>query len=271
MSRDIDAFTDASSSISNMASEPVDSVHPHIFLTDGTEIARGVQTVIQQFNLNDDQAFAFQVIVDQTIGRAKVGPQLRMGIFGEGGTGKSRLIDAVRAWFKFCRREQELVITATTGAAASKINGSTAHSATGIPFERKTGRKGEEGVHVKSKTKDWTDRNYMIVDEVSMMDTNVITNISTELGRIKALPSEKFGGVNIIFMGDFLQLSAVSTYDLYIDKPKTRTGHDIWRSLNAVVILRHQIRQAGDLRYAELLHRLRFHRLTDEDIDLLNA
>ena len=72
MSRDIDAFTDAPSSISNMASEPVDPVHPHIFLTDGTEIARGVQTVIQQFNLNDDQAFAFQVIVDQTIGRAKV-------------------------------------------------------------------------------------------------------------------------------------------------------------------------------------------------------
>ena len=122
----MDAFTKALSQTTTSASQLVDPVHPHIFLTDGTQIARGVQTIIQQFNLNDDQAFAFQIIVDHTIGRSKVGSQLRMGIFGEGGTGKSTLIDAVRAWFKFCGREQELIVTATTGAAASKINGYTA-------------------------------------------------------------------------------------------------------------------------------------------------
>jgi len=96
------------------------------------------------------------------------------------------------------------------------------------------------------------DRNYMIVDEVSMMDTNVIVNISTELGHAKSVPSEKFGGVNVIFMGDFLQLPAVSSRDLYVDNAKTRTGHDIWRSLNVVMILRHQIRQAGDPHYTQL-------------------
>lgn len=47
--------------------------------------------------------------------------------------------------------------------------------------------------------------------------------------------------------------------------------HDIWRSLNAVVILRHQMRQAGDSRYAQLLHRPRFHQPTDDDINLLNT
>jgi len=30
------------------------------------------------------------------------------------------------------------------------------------------------------------------------------TGISTELSRAKSLPSDKFGGVNLIFMGDFL-------------------------------------------------------------------
>lgn len=64
----------------------------------------------------------------------------------------------------------------------------------------------------------------MIMDEVSMMDTNVISNISTELGRAKSNPSEKFGGINVIFMGDFLQLPAVSSRDLYIDNAKRRTG-----------------------------------------------
>ena len=37
------------------------------------------------------------------------------------------------------------------------------------------------------------------------------------------------------------------------------------------MILRHQIRQAGDPRYAQLLHRLWFHQPNDEDIDLLNT
>jgi hypothetical protein len=119
--------------------------------------------------------------------------------------------------------------------------------------------------------KDWTDRNYMVVVEISMMDTDVITSASTKLDQAKSLPSEKFGGVNVIFMGDFLQLASVSSGDLYINNAKTRIGHDIWRSLNAVVILRHQIRQAGDLRYAQLLHRLRFHQPTDDDIALLNT
>ena len=271
MSREMDAFMNALLPRTSAGSRFIDPVHPHIFLTDGTEIARGVQAIIQQFSLNDDQAFAFQIIADQTIGRSKVGSQLRMGIFGEGGTGKSRLIDAIRAWFKFCRREEELVVTATTGAAASKINGTTLHSATGISFSKKKRRSDEEDVHVTKKMKDWTDRNCMIVDEMSMMDTDVIASASTKLGHAKSMPSEKFGGVNVIFMGDFLQLASVSSRDLYIDNAKTRTGHDIWRSLNAVVILRHQIRQAGDPRYAQLLHRLRFHQPTDEDLDLLDT
>ena len=55
------------------------------------------------------------------------------------------------------------------------------------------------------------DRNYMSVDEVSMMDTDVIASISTKLGSARSLPPEKFGGVNLIFMGDFLQLPTLSS------------------------------------------------------------
>jgi len=51
----------------------------------------------------------------------------------------------------------------------------------------------------------------MSIDEVSMMDTDVIARVSTKLGSAKSLPSEKFGGVNLIFMGDFLQLPTVSS------------------------------------------------------------
>jgi hypothetical protein len=204
-----------------------DPTQPHIFLTDGTEIVRAIQAITQQFNLNDDQVFAFQIIVDHTIGRSRVGSQLRMGIFSEGGTGRSRMIDAIRSWFKFCRRDQELIVTATTGSAASKISGTTAHNATAIPFDRKKDTRDEEDVRVMGKMRDWADRNYMIVDEVSMMDTDVIASVSSQLVHAKSMPSEKFGCVNLIFMGDFLQFQLVSSRDLYIDNPNTGMGHDI--------------------------------------------
>src|SRR5438045_1332882 len=104
-----------------------------------------------------------------------------------------------------------------------------------------------------------------------MMDCKVITRLHTQLCKAKSLPELKFGGINIIFMGDFLQIPAVSRLDLYIDNPKWQQGHHLWRSLNAVVILRKQMCQAKDPCYAELLHRLRLHQPSDEDIDLLNT
>lgn len=73
MSGEIDAFMKALSQTTTSTSQLIDPMHPHIFLTDGTQITRGVQTIVQQFNLNDDQAFAFQINVDHIIGRSKVG------------------------------------------------------------------------------------------------------------------------------------------------------------------------------------------------------
>ena len=55
--------------------------------------------IIHKFTLNETQQRVFRIIAYHTLGRSKVGPQLRLGVFGEGGTGKSRLIAAVRAWF----------------------------------------------------------------------------------------------------------------------------------------------------------------------------
>jgi len=72
-------------------------IQPHVFLTDGIQYQHAILEVVNRFTLNDEQKLAFRVIADHTTGRSKVGTQLLMGIFGEGGTGKSRLIEVVRA------------------------------------------------------------------------------------------------------------------------------------------------------------------------------
>ena len=66
-----------------------------------------------------------------------------------------------------------------------------------------------------------------------------------------------------------MQLPAVRNPDLYVDNKKFHFSHQLWRSLNAVVILREQMRQAGDPLYAAILSRIRLRIPTDEDIRIL--
>ena len=143
-----------------------------------------------------------------------------MGVLGAGGTGKSTLIEAIRLWFRQNHRERELIVTAMTGSAAVKIKGSTVHSAASIPIETSDGKK--MGKLKKQQLEAWKHRRYMIIDEVSMLDCKVMGHLHTQLTIAKASPDVAFGGINIIFFGDFLQLPAVINPDLYIDNKTSR-------------------------------------------------
>ena len=183
---------------------------PHVFITHGTDDDPAIVDIIHNFTLNEAQQRVFRIMADHTFGRSKVGPQLRLGVFGEGGTGKSRLIAAVRA---VLNRQNELVVTAPTGTDPFNVAGITLHSAANLPIGNQRKKK------IGSKTKHWIHRQYLIVDEVSMMDCKMLVNLNTNLKEAKHRHDDYFGGINIIFMGDFLQLATVSHLDVYIDKP----------------------------------------------------
>jgi hypothetical protein len=107
-----------------------------------------------------------------------------------------------------------------------------------------------------------------------MMDTKLLGALHTQLSKIKSDPFSDFGGVSILFAGDFLQLPIVTHMNVYISKHKDKVAqqsHLHWRKLNAVVILKQQMRQAEDQRYADLLSRVRLRSPTDEDLDLLDS
>ncbi|KAI0261449.1 hypothetical protein BC834DRAFT_785293, partial [Gloeopeniophorella convolvens] len=77
-----------------------------------------------------DQRRAFDVVywhAMQPTDNDRKPPPLLMQIQGEGGTGKSRVIQTISAMFKMLGREQELVKAAYTGIAAPLIDGKTTH------------------------------------------------------------------------------------------------------------------------------------------------
>jgi hypothetical protein len=143
-----------------------------------------VKKFVQTWKLNTKQAHAFTAIANHSLGYGVNGDrQITMGILGQGGAGKSHLIDAVPSWFNENGREKELVVLATTGSAAVNIRGSTVHTATGIVVD--DGDNTRVQPVTESDELAWIPKRYLIIDEVSMMDCGMLCQLDSRLRRLR--------------------------------------------------------------------------------------
>jgi len=134
-------------------------------------------------------------------------------ITGPGGTGKTKLIKYLVADTKLTGRK--LQVCALTGCAAVLLNcnARTIHSWSGIRLAKSDRDKIIESV-IKSRrsVQAWKSVNTLIVDEISMMSKKIF-EILDEIGKRVRRCSAPFGGIQVIFTGDFFQLPPVGTED----------------------------------------------------------
>ncbi|KAJ3836599.1 hypothetical protein F5878DRAFT_505669, partial [Lentinula raphanica] len=114
-----------------------------------------------------------------------------------------------------------------------------------------------------------------------MIGCRFLHRISEALSKAKEC-KDPFGGINIIFAGDFAQLSPVGDSSLCsrikTERVSTTAGQNaifgklLWFSIKTVVMLKVIKRQDGSAnqRFVDLLSRLRFGQCTDEDFKILN-
>ena len=157
-----------------------------------------------EYDLNElsvEQRIAFQKYINGE----------NLFITGPGGTGKSRLI---KHFVQYATKIGKPVsVCAMTGCAAILLecNAKTLHSWSGIKLAN-----GDPAAIVsrviKNKTSvaNWKKVAVLILDEISMLSAKLIAIID-ELGRrIRRIPVP-FGGIQVIFTGDFFQLPPVPT------------------------------------------------------------
>ncbi|KAJ7070384.1 hypothetical protein B0H15DRAFT_759240, partial [Mycena belliarum] len=77
--------------------------------------------------LNQEQARAFRIIADHSLDKRE--EPLRMFLGGPGGTGKSRVINAVTEFFTRRGQDRRFRLASYTGVAARNITGMTLHAA----------------------------------------------------------------------------------------------------------------------------------------------
>jgi ATP-dependent DNA helicase PIF1 len=130
---------------------------------------------------------------------------------GPGGTGKSYLINIIK---EIClKTHKDYQVTALTGCAALLLNAKTLHSwsGTGI-IESSDVTYYVNKIRKSKKITNWTEIDLLIVDEVSMLSKKLF-DILDAIGKKFRKNDKPFGGIQLIFSGDFYQLPPVCKGD----------------------------------------------------------
>tara|TARA_Y100000816_G_C26108334_1_gene590096 strand:- start:5278 stop:7134 length:1857 start_codon:yes stop_codon:yes gene_type:complete len=131
-------------------------------------------------------------------------------ITGQGGTGKTLLI---RHLLKSSQENfKKAKVCAMTGCAALLLqcNARTIHSWSGIKLGKEPPHIILESILDNAKKKvEWITTDILIVDEVSMMSKRIF-ELLDYIGKKVRKSSKPFGGLQVVFVGDFYQLPPVS-------------------------------------------------------------
>lgn len=156
-------------------------------------------------------------ITSQTEVLARLLNRENVFVSGPAGSGKTtvvkKFIDIIDAQFN---GNFSVATTASTGIAATLINGTTVHSWSGLGiFNRNYDprdpvlKKASDApkIYRTYDTIRYTD--VLIIDEISMLPAYYLDNINI-LCQYACRNKKPFGGIQVIFMGDFLQLPPVA-------------------------------------------------------------
>jgi hypothetical protein len=232
--------------------------------------------------LNDEQRMCFNIVsthLERTLAKEKVAP-LRLLIYGEGGTGKSRVIQSITERFRQAGKMGWLLKAAYTGVAASLIGGKTTHSIALV--SRTDGRPVSD--ETRSKLQEfWSPYRYLIIDEISMISKIFLAIIERNIGIGKAgLISESdddsFGGLSVIICGDFHQFPPVASPmrdalffpSISSDSMLSQIGRNLYEQFTTVVTLTQQMR-VSDPVWREFLSSLRNGEVRPEHITMLKS
>lgn len=195
-------------------------------------------------------------------------------ITGPGGSGKSALIKCI---FKDAQNmEKKIQVCALTGCAALLLGckAKTVHSWSGIGL----GNMAVEHLIARVKSNkysksSWKKTNILVIDEVSMLSLKLF-NALNKIGQSVRENNRPFGGIQVIFSGDFYQLPPVGKNPGEPDEARFCFESDDWNRVfekDCQIQLITIFRQSGDPVYSKILNEIRVGKMKRKSVDILEA
>ncbi|KAF8713523.1 hypothetical protein AX14_012976 [Amanita brunnescens Koide BX004] len=248
-----------------------------------TEHNYSIDKICKEYKLNVEQECAFRIIANHAV--LPNSEPLKMYIGGMGGTGKTQVLKAVSYFFEKRNEAYRFMIVAPTGSAAALLSGSTYHSAFGINDMSGEAQATKAMTQVRTRLQGI---DYIFLDEVSMLSCYDMYKISAQLCKVMNEHTIPFGGLNMLFAGDFAQLPPpiggenVALYSRIVGKFGTKVkwqeealGRALWHQVVTVVILWQNMRQKqqskNDDKMRKALENMRYEDCTFEDIQFLRT
>lgn len=194
---------------------------------------------------------------------------------GKAGTGKSTLLKHISRSTK-----KKHVVLAPTGISALNAEGQTIHSFFKLPFSPIP--PGDQSLKTTLKRIRSEQRKLIrnleliIIDEVSMVRSDIIDAIDVLLRMVRGKMYKPFGGIQMLFVGDLFQLEPVVTQqDAEILSRFYNTyfyyGALAFHANKPIIVELTKVYRQKDRQFVELLDRIRTGEATQHDVELLNA
>lgn len=206
---------------------------------------------------------------------------------GKAGTGKTTFLrDIVQSTHK------NVVIAAPTGIAAINAGGVTLHSLFQLPFgafipenrifdgsisfQLNTPKSLLANIQMnRHKRKLLQEMELLIIDEVSMLRADLLDAIDTILKSVRRKSALAFGGVQVLFIGDMLQLPPIVKDDEWNFLRQFYQGiyffnSKVLQNNQPIFIELDKIYRQNDPEFIAVLNNLRENQINQSDIEILN-
>lgn len=172
---------------------------------------------------------------------------LKMGknifLTGAAGSGKTYLLNKYIHYLK--DNNISVAVTASTGIAATHLQGITIHSWSGIGARDNMTDQELEKLLTKSRvTRNYKKTKVLVIDEISMLHKHQLDLVDT-IARYVLNNDMAFGGMQVVLCGDFFQLPPVFSGQMVEEKPFAFEG-SAWRSGDFHVCYLHEQHRQGD-------------------------
>ena len=193
---------------------------------------------------------------------------------GEPGAGKTHTINQYASYLR--TRGIEPSITASTGIAATHLGGMTIHSWSGIGIKRYLDRYELDKIaSTEYLAKRIRRAKVLIIDEVSMLSPEMLDMVDAVCRNVRQ-NADAFGGLQVIFVGDFFQLPPIVRAEIsqnpqasLLDAASTaRFAYDAgaWHRAKPVICYLHEQHRQNDSSFLGILSAIRDNNFTTEHL-----
>ena len=184
---------------------------------------------------------------------------------GPAGSGKTFLLNQYIDYLR--KRKVEVAVTASTGIAATHMNGITIHSWSRMGVKSEiTDKDIKKLLRNRRIVKRFRNTKVLIIDEISMLHAYQLDNLEKICRALKGQPFLPFGGLQVVLSGDFFQLPPVSKG---LEKAKLVYDSEAWENMKIKVCYLDEMKRQKDKDMIKVLNDIRNQEVDDETAKLV--